>query len=370
MSKHSGLQWWFFPLSGIVTEDDGGGLDNPLFPDATVISATRVRAALDALPNEAERKYYACLLGLDPMSEFPSAATQPRSMDTFTGQFKAYLAVRAGGATALEHAEERAILIGSLLSFCFLATHADPTTIALWQMVSFRAVDRQFGIDARTGEVLGFRFNQPPDSCEGRFEGQYLLNRPDLVTLLGVPELAPLIRVVARSDQHPLRDALGGAVVAASRAALTTSCSTRVLLAVNAVEGLLIPSRDNGWSELERRIAGLIGPAEARRLRVEECVKSRHAVAHRGEIPSRQMGLFALALALAVILEFASLAERMKKRDIDSVLRWLDLVAFAQRVVGSEPDDQSSSVAQLSTIRSQIMTPAWFDKYCSSCSSS
>ncbi len=328
-----GRQIWLFPLDGVVTEDDGAGFDDPIFPDAAIVARARLARVAEAHSDPVEQDRTRCLLGLSPMSLFPRPDTTDMMSlsDAQAGEFHSFLAVRAGGKDAVHYAEERAVVLGSLLAFCFLATSPVPKTFSLWSRLALPVVDRQIGFTA-SGELIGVRWNRAPNTCDSLLRPPVLLNRDDWMTLLAVKDLQPLIRIVEGRATNSARETLTSAVVAAVAAATSVTQSTRVLYSINAVECLLL--RDERWSKLAPRARALLGQKAEFELNPAELAQARHDVVHKNLIPSPEVSARCLAFAVASVLAAADLLATSGLKSMHELRLQLDK--------GADPPDYPS----------------------------
>lgn len=286
-------KWWFFRFHGLRISDVDIDPDNPMFGHCDLVSPQMLTSMIQQSSTD-DVQLQRTLIG---------TIYHPFMPPTETFIVVSIMVPHGRNQKELEEeAFERARTFAALLSICRLATGSIPVSCGLGRDVNHNFYD-------------SIRFDNPGWGIDFEQRGRITFNFPEsapttrerLLNQIAQPEFAELAKLVLQPNSLPagMHKSLTAALIRLASGIWSNEPETMLLGAFTTTEMLM---GNGGHDRLKARTRILLGNELAATLKLDAVSQGRHDYVHKGKSVEIELGLTAIALAIATIVSYAKLA--------------------------------------------------------------
>lgn len=285
-------KWWFFRFHGLRISDLEIDLDSLLFGDCDLVSPQMLQSMISQSTSDVQLQR--TLIG---------AIYHPHMPPTETFIVVPMMVPHGRNQKDLEEeAFERARTFAALLSICRLAVGSIPVSCGLGRDVnhnfydSIRFDNPGWGVDFENRGRIAFTYPESVPTTRAR-----------LLEQITQPEFAELAKLVLQRNSLPagMYKSLKAAVLRLASGIWSNEPETMLLGAFTSTEMLM---GNGGHDRLKARTRTLLGNELSDTLKLDAVSQGRHDYVHKGKPVEIELGLTAIALAIATVVSYSKVA--------------------------------------------------------------
>lgn len=306
--------WWFSPITGLDITDKSADLPNPLFENATIISASSLRLHFKSGDFTQPELILHHLNG----------RLKNGKQDAWIGVKRLLLPEKADEESALAIAHFR-IITAALSILCLQESRFHysccPTDEVSHRISDFIATDAQ-------SENYVYEWNTPQIITFAR--AHWKLDRAKLQRMITSSSLLSAISIATGFQGIKVDKSVSLPVAISLRRLASSLCSDQpgeMILASWSVFEILLSSGDASSEKVRSRVMALTKSIGADQIK--ELYDLRNKWVHRGQEPQKKIVRAYLKCSLELLAAFSDLAlEAPNDTNKQTLLEWLDLNAF------------------------------------------